>query len=447
MPTAIERIADFAVSARFDDISVENLQLIKQVMLDTLACALGAVDAGLVARIAALPASHWPAGGAVTVIGGGTTSLHRAVCLNGAMVRYLDFLDVYWAREVCHPSENIPVALACAQAFGSSGRRLVEAIALAYELQIRMADKFSFHAFGLHHVSAAGFITPAMVGKLRGATAAQTARGVALGGARHLVHESLLKGQLSMAKAIGYGFAASDCLKTTELAMAGFTGPLTTLDDFLDGEPFFDATFPADPAQSLGKVSMKNYPIQFSLHAPAEASLALHARHGKKAIEKIDVTVTGLTAQRTADAAKFQPDSRETADHSLPCCVAMALADGSLTSEQFKRSRWQDEDVRSLMGRIQVHVDPVMEATHPADKPARVCLTFQDGSTDQCLVIKPLGTADNPFTWQQTEEKFRVLASPVLSPGVIDELIGLVQDLENVQDVGQLMRLLQTTNQ
>ncbi len=446
MPSTIEQISDFVTRTRYEDIATGNLDLIKQVVLDTLGCALGASNAGLVSHVTLLDASHWPQGANASIIGGGRTSLHRAIALNGSMVRYLDFLDVYWAREICHPSENIPIALACAEAYQQNGKRLIEAIAIGYELQIRMADTFSFHAFGLHHVSAAGFIAPAMMGKLLQLGKDEMAHAIALGGVRHLTHEALLHGQLSMAKAIGYAFAASDCINTTALARQGFTGPLSVMDGFLQGQPFFDETFPLDPAQSLPKVSLKNYPIQFSLHAPVEASLALRSRHPGKSVASIDVHVTELTHQRTADPAKFHPNSRETADHSLPCCVAMAWLDNMLSTQQFQQKRWQDTDMQSLMRRIRVHTDPLMEAAHPDHKPARIVINFEDGTSDEELVVQPVGTSGKPFTWQQVESKFRALAGPVLSASTLDKVIQHVQHLEELDDAGQLARLLQTNS-
>ena len=132
-----------------------------------------------------------------TIIGSGRrTTTWGAAFVNGTQLRYLDFLDVYFTKDVCHPSENIPPAIACVEEIGGSGRTLVEAIVVGYEAQTRLCDAFAFPAINLHYGSAAGFVVPLVAGKAWRQSAEVMAHGCVLGGSRHLTLNSLLAGDL-----------------------------------------------------------------------------------------------------------------------------------------------------------------------------------------------------------------------------------------------------------
>src|SRR6185436_3078068 len=82
-----------------------------------------------------------------------------AAFANGCLVRYLDYNDTYLSKEPAHPSDNIPAALAVAEATGASGHELIVAIALAYEVQCRFCDAASLRARGWDHVTYGAFST------------------------------------------------------------------------------------------------------------------------------------------------------------------------------------------------------------------------------------------------------------------------------------------------
>src|SRR3546814_3426183 len=131
----------------FDEVSDEAVAAARRLLLDTLGCAFGALHAEpvrlLYAGLPGLDAGQGP--GRARCLGTGRWATpEAATTINGALIRYLDFMDVYWSRDICHPSENIAPALAATQAAGGDGRRLIEAMAAGYEVQIRLCDAFSF---------------------------------------------------------------------------------------------------------------------------------------------------------------------------------------------------------------------------------------------------------------------------------------------------------------
>ncbi|ANN77969.1 MmgE/PrpD family protein [Bordetella flabilis] len=445
-----EKLARYCSELRYQDLSARSVAAIRRLVLDSLGCAVGALHAEplrILAGEARLPAGP---GDTASLIGGGGVALESAVLVNGALTRYLDFNDVYWARDVCHPSENIPLALACVEACGGDGRRLIEAIAVGYEAQIRLADSFSFEAMGMHHVSAAGFVAPLVIGKARAMAAGPLAHAVALGAYRHLTLSVLADGRLSMAKTLGYCLPSMEALLTTRLAASGFTGPLdifeglwasARLEGAGQGIEGFDL---ASGASRSERVSLKRYPVQYTLQSPVEAAIALRDRLGGavREIQELVVGVHGKTARRTADPAKYRPANRETADHSLPCCVAMALLDGRLEHGQFDNGRWADPDVAALMSRIRVEPSAELERRWPRGRPAVLHAALVGGARHTVTVEIPQGDVDRPMDDGQVQQKFHALAAPVLGVARAEEVVQAVMQLEHLSSVASLMSLL-----
>src|SRR5438876_8629341 len=151
MKTLAEHLAEYAVGLRFEDLPAPVVHEVKRRVIDSFGCALGAWNAEpcVIARKVA---------GQFT----GTTTLWGtqqrvppdwAAFANGCLVRYLDFNDTYLSKEPAHPSDNIPAALAVAEAEEADGRELIAAIALAYEVQCRLCDAASLRARGWDHVT------------------------------------------------------------------------------------------------------------------------------------------------------------------------------------------------------------------------------------------------------------------------------------------------------
>jgi 2-methylcitrate dehydratase len=151
--TVVEDLARFVDTSSWSDFSASARDALKIRMLDSLACAFGALDAP---PVEAVRAELREFGGRplCTLIGGGRTAPDRAALYNGALVRYLDFNDSYFAPgETCHPSDNLAPVLAAAEYANASGRDLLTAIAVAYQVQCRLADEAPVRAKGFDHTT------------------------------------------------------------------------------------------------------------------------------------------------------------------------------------------------------------------------------------------------------------------------------------------------------
>jgi len=446
-----EALAEFALNLQLENLPASTLTATRQVVLDTLGCSIGAIDCEP-ARIAlALDTTAAP-GEEATVIGHRKlTGLRQAILVNGILARYLDYGDVYWKRDICHPSELVTVALAAVEARNGSGKLFMESLLASYEGQLRLCDAYSFQAIGMHAISSGGFVTPLAIGRAWGMKTSDLAHAVALNGMRHLTLFGLVKGELSMAKAVGFPLVALEAVDACRLAQAGLTGPMSILNWMFQNLPEgveSDAHGQLDVTQAnyrIEAVTLKRYPVQFEIQGAVEAALDARGESSKLApqdIAKITITTTPGAKERTADPKKYQPANRETADHSLPCCVAMAVLDGKLTAEQFEHDRWRDHDVKILMGKIDVNADAALLETHPDGRPCGVEITLHDGKALKKFIPVPLGDARRPLPPADVKSKFSELASHHMSPARIDEIIAAVGELEHLNRISELTKLL-----
>ncbi len=440
------RIGEFVAQIRYEGLPASTVVAVKRLLLDTLGCALGALDALPVRLLQPLaPTIAADQAGANLIGSGRRSTAEGAAAINGALVRYLDFMDVYWSRDVCHPAENIPVALACVQEARGNGRTFIEAVVAGYEVQIRLCDAFSFQDRGFHHASAAGFVVPFVAGKAWGQSAIEMAQGTVLGGTRHLTLGVLSKGKLSMAKAIGYPLSAAESISSARLAGAGFSGPLNAYEWLFEktaGRTESPAAFALDhQAYRLEQVSLKQYPVQYALQAPVAAAASLHREAADRLdrIVRIRARVRPETIARAADADKFRPLNRETADHSLPSCVAMALAEGCLGEAQFHGQRFLDADVMRLTLLVEAIADSDFEARFPAGRPGAVEIDFDDGSSLIATEEIPLGDRDRPMTDAAVKAKFLSLAVPALGQQRADAVIAFIDQLEHQASLDPLL--------
>ncbi|WP_225735814.1 MmgE/PrpD family protein [Gulosibacter chungangensis] len=161
MKTEVTQLAEFVAKASFDDLSAEALEQLKIRVLDTLGVAIGAIDAepivairGLVEDLGGAPAA--------TLIGGGKTAPDRAAFYNSALSRYLDFMDSYLAKgETNHPSDNFGAVLAAAESVGASGKELLTAFGVAYQVHARLSDVAPVRAKGFDHTTQGAYAAAA----------------------------------------------------------------------------------------------------------------------------------------------------------------------------------------------------------------------------------------------------------------------------------------------
>ena len=451
MTTAAEELSHFTASLKYEDLSEDVVHKAKQMLLDTLGCALGGYlnEPSRITRAVLREQGGCPES---TIIGSGEkTSCANAALANGVMVRYLDFCDIYANLHPCHPSENIPTALAMGEREHATGRDILTAIVIGFEVQQRFADAVPIHRMGWHHVSIAGFTTPLVAGKLLNLDADQLAHAVGISGSHNLALDGLLgmhgHGQVTMMKAAGYGFGSQSGIIAALMAQKGFTGPHTIIESFND--TVFKGTdltplIKGGEKMRILETSIKPFPCEFMIHSPLEALFTLLREHEIKAEDVVELHLRTheFAFNALAQPRAYKPETRETADHSLPYCLAIGLIEKDVGIDQFLREQWKDPEVLKLMSKIKVTVDPELEKLYPRARPADLEIVTKKGERYRTRVDYPKGDPRNPMTDKEVRAKFGKLAKPLMSEGQMSRIVEIVNNLENLDDVGKLMEQL-----
>jgi 2-methylcitrate dehydratase len=413
-------------------------------VLDTLGCGIaGLVDplADIVRDFAAGPGDA-----RCSLIGGGRAGLTSAAFANGVMVRLLDLND-YLINEVKgqpssggHPSDNIPVALAVGEAQGSSGRDVLAAIVMGYELYARLQGLMDRHGLW-DGVTVSGLVAPAMAGRLMGFSEETLAHALALGLARAATPRAVRSGDLSAAKNIANAQVAESGLAAALLAQRGVTGPLAILDQkeglgslFAEEDARTVLSAPLAAESCVDRAKIKAYPSLATSQAAVTAALELHRALGSEVarIAKLDFIMADypILRRQAADPGRLDPQSKESADHSFPFLIAVALIDGALGLAQYDNDRWHDPKVRALMAKISMGFDPDWVRRAPQSYPASLTVHLEDGGTRRAEVPYAPGAAPGGVTADAVIEKFHRVADRLGAAArerVIAEALGLAQ--------------------
>jgi 2-methylcitrate dehydratase len=250
-----------------------------------------------------------------------------------------------------------------------------------------------------------------------------------------------------MMKAMGLAATAVDGVFATRLAAQGFTGPSGTLEWLASKMKPVKEGFAVDlelARYRLPRVSFKRFPIQIELQAVAEAGVSLSAKIRGRAQDVRAITVESYPAimERVGDPPKFRPQTKGTADHSLPVCLAMALLDGDVTVDQFEKGRWRARDVMELVEKTSVKPGASLITKIPKGRGTSIEIAFADGQSLQETVEIPEGDAERPLSRSSLENKLMNFALPVVGKSGAERVISLVNGLEELKDVRELTRAL-----
>jgi 2-methylcitrate dehydratase len=454
--TLAHQLADYACALRFEDLSKEVVHEVKRRVIDSLGCALGAWKEEPCA-IARRVASDFSAKQGSTIIG----TNHKAppdwaAFANGCCIRYFDYNDTYLSKEPAHPSDNIAAALAVAESVGVSGRELITAIALAYEVQCRFCDAASIRARGWDHVTYGAFSTALASAKLMKLDPQKTRHSVNIAGVAGAAMRQARVGELSHWKGVAFANAARHGVFSALLARAGMTGPGPIFEGQMGFEkqlgvslgnvaekfavPF--AKTGDGPASMILRTSIKFWPAEYHSQSAIEAALLLRKEIGDPAaVRAVTIESHGASVDIIgSEPEKWKPETRETADHSLPYITAIALIDGEVTERQFEPKRFKDPKVWKFLENVKVQRNAELSGLYPEAAANIVHVDLLDGRRLTTRVDYPLGHARNPLKDSEVEAKFFLLVNRQLGERRAKKIADIVWKLDEAPNVDELMR-------
>jgi 2-methylcitrate dehydratase len=451
MTCLAQRLSDYAANLTFDRLDPATVHEVRRRLIDSFACALGAWDAHApnVARAICRRVTSEPA---ATFLGGSRPTLPAlAAFCNGILFRYLDYNDTYLSLEPAHPSDNFAAVLAAGEAAGATGRDIITAAVLAYEIQCRLCDAASIRKNGWDHVTYGAFSTAAAAARLFGLDRERITQALNLAGTPNVTLRQTRAGELSEWKGCAFANASRNGLFSAMLAAEGLTGPAPIFEGEMGffkqvSGPFTLAKLggeqPGDTDFMIKKTSIKFWPAEYHSQSAIHAALELRPKIGDpRAIRAIDLHSFDAAVDIIGkDPEKWRPKTRETADHSLPYCTAVALIDGDVTLDSFREERLRDESLLDLVARIRIHRDPALTARYPRGIPNRLTVTLSDGRQIVAENEFPRGHDQNPMTDEEVEAKFRRMAAGRLDAARQQRILDLCFHLDEQPNLTELFR-------
>ena len=440
-------ISEFAVNLKYKDLPRDVVEAAKRFLYDSIGCAFGGsqtTDVNIIKSIYKKMRGSKEA----TVIGFGDKLPAVNVSLvNSLMIRALDFNDVYWKEDPSHPSDLIPAALAAGELVNASMKDVLTAIVLAYEFEQRLCE---FAVPGIrerkwHHAALTQFVSPVVAGKLLGLTVDQLVNAIGISGSHNYTIGAPTAGKLTMMKNTVDPMAVQSGIFAALMAKQGYTG---TEAIFEGKEGFMDSFFGWDaknekvsPVKMHGRdlseewqwnieklignlsneykildCSMKAFPTEALTHTHITAALQVVTKNNitYDQIDSVKVTTIARACDILFDPHKYRPESRETADHSLPYCIAAAIVDHRITTQSFSEEKMKDQRIWEVIDKIKGEASTEFEKMFPAKQPSRVTIKTKDGKEFSEYIELPKGDPSEPMTIEDLENKFNSLSGNLI---------------------------------
>ena len=445
-------MAQWATKLTYGDLGERAVHEAKRYLLDSLGCAFGGYrqeDAEIALGVLEEIGGTGPA----TVIGSGKkTDPVSASLANALMVRVMDYNDIYWQQDPSHPSDIIPAAMACGERAKGDGKELIVGIVLGHEFEMRLCEAAfpGIRERGWHHATLTAFVAPIVAARMLGLSWQQCQHAVGISASRHATLGAVTAGKLTMMKNTVDPMATQSGVLAALLAERGYSGP----EHVIDGKEGLVHCFGPEwklevlvdglgESWRIERCGMKAFPTEALTHAPISAVLDIVHEHDLRPddVKKVHIRSLARAADILADPSKYDPRTKETADHSLPYVIAAALVDRQVTPAQFEPERIMDDTIRAQLRKVEVVADPEIEAVFPELQRVKVTIETTEGTSHTKQLDYPKGDPRNPLTDDEVEAKFDALATPVLSDGRRQQVKDAVWGLERLGSISQLMTL------
>jgi len=447
------RLAEYALSIQYRRLDARTVNEMKARIVDAIGCAIGACGEEPVV-IARRTVAGLRAHGGSTILGTRSRSTPElATFVNGLMIRYFDFNDTYLSKEPAHPSDNLAPCLAVSESEAAPGKELIAAAVAAYEIQCRLCDAADIRHRGWDHVNYGLVSSSLAAAKLMGLSVGKASESVniALGG--HIAMRQVRAGELSMWKGASFSNAARNGVFAALLAKEGMTGPSPVFEGEMGFFKQVSGKFSLDIRRFGGRSGnfkvnetyIKYWPAEY--HAQSAIWAALEVRRHVKDFAGITAVLVetheaGLNILGK-DREKWAPKTRETADHSLPFIVGMALLHGTVDNSTYSTRNLTDPKNMGLIRRVRVAEDPQFTALYPANGIANRVTVMEPGQREiTAQVVVPRGHPLNPMTKEEIEGKFKRLTRKRLGEREARDALSRLWNLEKERDLGGLLGLL-----
>ncbi len=444
------RLSSYACAFDFSDLAQEDVHAMKQRVIDTFGALLGGFFSET-CQISRNLAARMPCPDGATVIGTrNRTPPDMAAFVNSTTSREVEMNDVYFSvlGGGAHPSDVTLPILAAAEGGAVSGRELVAAVTLAYEVYMQISDATRIPGFDQSVL--AGLGTAIGAAKVMRLPEPQMQHAISLAIVPNNALIQTRRNHLSMWKAAAAGQAGRAGVFAAMLAREGMEGPHLP---FEGAAGWFEHI--ARTRVTLDTLGGRGVPFRVrdamvksraACAAVISSILAAEAPAaqlgGIDKIEKVLVETYAAAKNGTGTGEqRWNPQNRETADHSIPYVVAATLMDGTVGPRQFRDDRLWNPELRALIQRVEVVANDAFTNIYqqrPPQHHTRVTVQLRDGNSLVGEAGGPKGDMANPPSDREVEEKFRLLAEDYLGPRRVRAVLDRLWALDEIEDVSVL---------
>jgi 2-methylcitrate dehydratase PrpD len=434
----VERFAGFAESFRTKPLAPLLLHHAKRAVIDWYAALLPGAVVPPATLLALALAEELDRGKSRLALGRHAT-VRAAALINGSAAHTVEVDDIF-RDGIYHPgAPTIAAALALAQARGASGEAFLRAVIVGYEISTRIAAAMGrAHYKYWHNTGTIGcFGACAAAAELLRLDATRFAHALATVATFSAGLQQAFRMD-SMSKPLHAGRAAEAGVTAALAGMEGVTGSL----DVLEGESGYGRAMGEGDGpdweralSTLGedfhitRMTLKNHACCGHVFAAIDGALALQQQMRLLATDIGRVSIG--TYKAALDVARHEsPRTAAEARFSLKYTVASALTHGSVRLAAFEPSRLEDPVTRELMRRIDVAIDPALDAAFPTQRAARITIESRDGRRGEHLQPTRKGDPEAPLSDAELEHKYLELASPVLGEERARELLARLWRLD-----------------
>ena len=446
-----QRLADYACGLEYAAISPEARHAAKVRVIDTLGALVGGYFQDL-NHVSRNLAAQMPSADGATVIGTRMKTLpDMAAFVNATAARCVEMNDSYhWTGSAGgHPSDVVMPVLAAAEYAQASGRDFITAIVLAYEVFCRISNVF--HNPNFDPTIFACVASAIASGKLLGLTREQMSHCISMAVVPNVILKQVRKNHLSMYKPAASGHAGRAGVFAAQLALAGMEGPHLPFEGkagwcaHVAREPMTFDVFGGKgvPFQIL-ETRLKNRPSEGNAIAPILAAEKLAVLRDPENVAQVTVEVFEHALDRAGTGDHhWNPESRETADHSIPYVVAAGLLFGKVTHRSFIDARLHDPVLRALLPKIRVVEDKAFTAAYeklPVEHRTRITVAMKNG---QQLVAETGGDEDDHgrvMSDEKVMEKFRDFTEDSLGAKQVRHNLDRLWHLDELDNVAVVPR-------
>lgn len=450
----VQKLAKFTSSRSFKDLSKKAIRELKIRLLDSIGCAIGALEGPPIRRIKnqTLDFGGNPHS---TLLAGNKTAPDRAAFYNSSLVRYLDFNDSYLAKgETCHPSDNIGSILAAGEYNDIDGETFLTSLAIAYQVQCRLSDLAPVRHKGFDHTVQGAYASAAGTAYALGLDQEKTANAIAIAATAYNALRVTRTGNLSNWKGLAFPSTGWTSTHSAFLAMRGVTGPEEVFEgnkgfkDSIAGD--FNINWSKEDLERVNNTIIKKYNAEIHSQATLEGLIEMREENSFNCedIEKIVLNTFDVAYHIIGggeEGGKKNIRFKEEADHSLPYMMAAALLDGNVLPQQYEQERILKDDIQSLLKKIEVYEKKEYSDRFPNEEACDITIHFKNGEKITKSKCDYEGFHSRPASWDFICQKFNNLSKNYTDQKLRNEIILMIQNFEN-HSVKELMTLLSKVN-